>query len=390
MARFVRRAIRSQPRLDLKLVSLSMSSTDPCSRLLRKPFSWLKPIGVKEGRFDGEPFVHVGAAWGEVELQRLRPRPVLARILEDCDLIQVVAGIPSWALPVVGLGRPVVLQVATLARIERRRRLEKERGPLALWRGLMTSIVERMDAHALRSVDAILVENDWMYDHVKAVVGDGPALVVRAPPGVDTSLFRPADNRQPGPGYVLSVGRFNDARKNVGLLLEAYGRLCARMPDVAPRLVLAGLMPAPEAFWRRAEALRLSDRIQYLHRPSTEELSQLYRSASVFALTSDEEGFGMVIIEAMASGVPVVSTRSGGPDAIISDGRDGFLVDRDDAEGIADRLHRLTTNPALNIEMGRQGRATVEARYSEEVAAKAYLDVYQKVWGRGPGGNNGV
>ena len=87
----------------------------------------------------------------------------------------------------------------------------------------------------------------------------------------------------------------------------------------------------------------------------------------------------MVVIEAMASATPVVSTRSGGPDGIITDGVDGYLVDRDDAEAMADRIGRLVSDPAAAREMGRRARATVEARYSDTVAGDVYLNLYDEL-----------
>ena len=78
--------------------------------------------------------------------------------------------------------------------------------------------------------------------------------------------------------------------------------------------------------------------------PTREELVVLYQNASMFILASDEEGFGVVILEAMACGIPVVSTRSGGPDDIITDGDDGYLVPRDDASALARRIEELHLN----------------------------------------------
>jgi glycosyltransferase involved in cell wall biosynthesis len=99
----------------------------------------------------------------------------------------------------------------------------------------------------------------------------------------------------------------------------------------------------------------------------------------VFGLPSDEEGFGMVVLESMACGVPVVSTRSGGPDGIITDGEDGFLVNRNDSDAFADQVERLLESSELNHRIGRKARATVEARYSERAAAAAFHEVWSRL-----------
>ena len=122
----------------------------------------------------------------------------------------------------------------------------------------------------------------------------------------------------------------------------------------------------------------LQERVSHVFRPETNELIKLYQQATIFALPSDEEGFGVVIIEAMACAVPVVATRCGGPDGIITDGKDGLLVPLDDAPAMACALACLCRDSERNQLMGREARATVEARYSDEVAGKALVDVWDR------------
>jgi glycosyltransferase involved in cell wall biosynthesis len=247
------------------------------------------------------------------------------------------------------------------------------------WRKAMTEIVDRMEDRALRLVDAIQVENPWMYEYARKL-NEGREVDLRyAPPGIDAHTFCPATERNfEQEPYVLCVGQLDDPRKNIGLLLEAY----ALVPEAVRsrlRLVLAGQADPPDSFWHRAEALGLRDRIEFILCPSLDELVVLYQKASVFALPSDEEGLGVVLLEAMACGIPVVSTRSGGPDGLITDGEDGYLVPLDDAAALADRIARLRLDEDLNRAMGQRARATIEQRYAEEVAGQAFLDVWDRL-----------
>lgn len=377
VAQFILRAVRTRPDFEFKLISLSMSASDPSSVLLRRPSTWARGVEVRSGRFGGEEFFHVGAWMGEVEFCRLRPRAALSSLLRGCDLIQVVAGAPCWAVPVCGHGIPVALQVATLVRVERRRRMELEHGPTTAWRNWMTHASTKLDEFALRQVDAVQVENPWMFSYAQARARR-PEMVRFAPPGVDTSRFTALAERHPAGGYIFTVGRFDDPRKNIGLLLEAYALVCGRMAN-SPRLVLAGASGPPDEFWRRAAELGLTSRIEFIQSPSTAELSALYRDAQTFVLSSDEEGFGVVIIEAMASGLPVVCTRSGGPEGFVLDGADGFLVGRDDAATLADRLVFLAQDPEANVAFGRRALAKARRQFSQAVAGQAYLDVYDQL-----------
>ena len=380
VAEFVLRAIARRPDFEPRIISLAMGAQDPVSLLLANPSTWVRGVTTSARRERGHDFIHVGARVGEVETQRLAPRPELTALLRGCDLIQVVAGAPCWAVPVIGLGIPVVLQTATLTTVERRMRASVERGPLAMWRALMTRKVARLDETGLRSVDAVLVENPWMRDYAEAAVKRLPARVIYAPPGVNIDIFRPLAPGEPRAGkpFILAVGRFSDLRKNPILLLEAFDRLLKTRDD-GLELVLAGAAAPDHRFWTRARALGLGDRIRLVLGPGQEDLAVLFRQASCVALPSDEEGFGVVVIEAMASAVPVVSTRSGGPDGIITDGVDGYLVDRDDADAMADRIGRLVNDQDAAHAMGLCARATVEARYSDRVAGDLYLNLYDEL-----------
>jgi hypothetical protein len=84
--------------------------------------------------WQGRPFVSVGAVGCELEFQRYRLRPALAHVLADCDLIQVVSGMPAPAYGVCGLGKPVAVFCATRAAVERLSRHRVERGPGEVWR----------------------------------------------------------------------------------------------------------------------------------------------------------------------------------------------------------------------------------------------------------------
>lgn len=379
VARFIKDTILRSGRYDLKLVSLATSAEDPESVRIVTPSSWLRGARTTAGEWEGLPFVHVGAVGGEFEFQRYSSRRVLAEVLADCDLIQVVCGSPAWANAVVGLGKPVALQVATRARIERRQRDANPRGLSGWWRKAMTEVTDRMDDRALRRVDAIQVENPWMFEYARKL-NEGREVDLRyAPPGVNAKLFCPHKQRELAHDpYILCVARLSDPRKNIGLLLEAYGQLPETVRSVT-RLVLAGSCGPSDTFWARAEALGLRDRISYVARPDRDALVRLYQEASIFALPSDEEGFGVVLLEAMACGVPVVSTRSGGPDGIITDGDDGYLVPLDDARMLSSRLAHLLQDLALNIEMGRRARQTIDLRYDERAAGEVFVEMWDRL-----------
>jgi glycosyltransferase involved in cell wall biosynthesis len=382
VARFIKEVAVRSGQFDLRVVSLSESARDPLSLRLMAPGSWSNRPAVEAGEWDRIPFVHVGAIASELEFQQYRARRVLSQVIADCDVIQVVCGFPAWANTVVGLGKPLSMHVATRARVERRHRDAQPRTPSEWWRKAMTGITDKMDDNALRTVDAIQVMNPWMFDYAEGVNAGRDVDLQYLPPGVDTRRFRPLDSGRPQQSpYILCLARFNDPRKRIEVLLEAYARIPEPIRRVV-RLVLAGSGPLPTAFWDRARGLGLADRVTFIERPDAAALLRLYREASVFALPSDEEGFGMVLLEAMACGVPVVSTRSGGPEGIITDGEDGYLVDREDVQALAGRLTLLLEAPEQAARMGSRARQTTEQRYDEFVVGGAFVGIWEDLANR--------
>lgn len=378
---FLRDVIRSSGSYDLKIISLAASSTDINSRRLRSPRSWINGVAVSKIKWGPDDYFHVGADFSEFEFQRYKPRRILSSLLTDCDVIQVVSGSPALGLSVSGLGKPVVLQVATRAVIERKMQEREGEGIEGAWRRRMTKITDKLDDEAIRQADVVMVENPWMMQYCKGVAEGHGTQIRYAPPGIDTGVFnRFSASRIPlgGRPYIFSVGRMSDPRKNIGLLLDAYRLLTQRMQDV-PRLVLAGATPPPDEFWKRAANYGLGSEVEFVHRPAFSDLIRLYQQATCFALPSDEEGFGMVVIESMGCGVPVVSTRSGGPDGIINDGVDGYLVPLADPIAMADRLHRLCSDSQLNLHMGGLARKKVEDQYCLKTAGDRFLETYAEL-----------
>jgi glycosyltransferase involved in cell wall biosynthesis len=369
------RVIEDSGRYMPHLISLATSSRDRFSIRLLSPVSWFKGLQIARGCWRGIEYRHVGCKLAELEFQRYKPRKELTALLSKFDLVQVVAGTPAWAYVTLPLERPVALQVATLISIERKARLATEAGLRSLWLKLMTRINRRMELSVLHNMDAVFVENQWMYDRLCTIVPEG--RVYFAPPGVDTEFFRPGVYQ--ADGYILSVGRFSDPRKNIRLLLDAYASLVQTSPST-PDLVLVG--EAPSALdMAYIAALGLANRIHVFTDVTQDELAQYYRGARMFVLSSDEEGLGLAILEAMASGLAVVSTDCGGPATSVLHGVTGFLTPVGNAAALAAAMECLLTDPHLTRRMGEAGRQRAVDRFSVKVTGKLFLETYDKLLG---------
>lgn len=379
VAAFLCRVLDDSDLFEYRLLSVPSSSRDHASVRLMRPSTWHRGPLVEEGHWEGRSYEHVGSVGAELEFQRYRPRRALTRRLRECDLIQVVAGCPAWGLVAREAGRPLVLQVATLAAVERAERFRQEGGLITVWRRFMTRITAHLDREGVRSADRIFVLNSWMKRTVEKWAH--PDKVIVAPPGVDTDLFHPLSRAsRSDTDYILSVGRFDDRRKNVRLLFEAYAHLCRNLEDVPP-MILAGRTGPRDEDWRRADELEIRERVRFREDVPRSRLAELYRKASLFVLASSEEGLGIVILEAMASGLAVVSTATEGARTAVKDRRTGLLTPVGDATALSRAMGRLLTDPGLRREMGREGHIRAEERFSRDAAGRRFLAAYLEILG---------
>lgn len=376
MASFLYRCLDSSEAYRPTLVSLAMAANDLLSVRLKDPSSWRRGVQTRSGSWRNLPVTYVGARLAEFEFQRYRPRRALTELLEPFDLVQVISGTPAMGMAVSMVQKPRCLFVATTVRPERISLLAEASGLRGLWLRLMTAISTWNEPRALRMADHVFALSEYTRSELAGVL-PAPKLSLGVP-GVDTALYHPPE-RAVNTGYILSVSRLSDPRKNVRLLLEAYRILRERLPN-APRLILVG-GELRAADWSEAKRWGMASHVEVQANATPEELAPLYRGASLFVLPSNEEGLGIVLLEAMASGLPVVSTRCGGPETCVVEGETGYLTPVGDAEALARRMQALVEDEALRQRLGTAGRALVDKRFSLQAAGGPFLDVYDRLLG---------
>jgi glycosyltransferase involved in cell wall biosynthesis len=352
---------------DVTVFYIATSADDSYSTLVRNPATWFRQ-SLKGPERDG--VVQWGVNLAEIEVMRYLPRRGLSRALRDFDIIQVVTGSPALANVAIGLGVPVVIQVATLLKWERAFKRGSTRGAATLWRQFMAYVVSPLETRGLKRADVVLVENDEMH---KLGIRLGQENTYKIPPGVDTRRFVPAATWRKD-GYLLSVCRLDDARKGLDRLVRAYSSLIADDHEM-PGLVLAGSCTLDSSIVALIDELGVRDRIEIRSNVPSEELADIYRGASVFVQTSHEEGLGISVLEAMACGLPVVATDTHGSRETVVDGVSGVRVpQRNECEaidGIICGIRRMLTDDGQRY--GAAGRARVEAFFSADVCFAQYL-----------------
>jgi len=177
-------------------------------------------------------------------------------------------------------------------------------------------------------------------------------------------------------------------RKNPLALVEAVAKLASDGLNVELRLAGSlGDDPYVEKVRTCIREKRLDGRVFLLGRLATEQILEELSAASIFALTSLEENSPMGIEEAMAAGLPVVTSNRCGMPYIVRDGESGFLVDPNDPGDIACRLKQLLIDDELRRSMGVKGRAIALYRFHPAKVAQRTYEVYLRAMGRSNGGN---
>jgi len=257
-----------------------------------------------------------------------------------------------------------------------------------------------VEAQIMDFADRIVAATPRDREHMIRLYGARPDHIVVIPPGVDLSLFRPIAASEakaalglPQEGHmVLFVGRI-DPLKGVDTLLQSIARLVGRNPSWRER-VCVGIIggdvsddPAlMDAEMRRLYELRqtlgISDMVTFQGKQAQTDLPLYYSAADVVVVPSRYESFGMVALEALACGTPVIASDVGGLSYIVADGLTGFLVPEGDAETLADRLEQLLRSPTLRRSMGFLGVQRAR-RYAWSSVADEIEALYAQVLGRG-------
>jgi D-inositol-3-phosphate glycosyltransferase len=371
MAVFLRRVLAESGRYEPHVVSLATWSKDTASVLLASPPSWLRGVRVEQGVSNNIPFQHVGVFGAELEFQRYRPRRCLTTLLSQFDLVQFVVGTSSWAATMPG----ALLWTATTIWPDRASRVLATSGLRRLFLTSMSRVAEFYERRALHNSRHVFALSE--YTRRSLAPWTPKERLEVAPCGIDTAFFHPAESRPPGqPQYILAVARFLDPRKNLRLLVESYDKFWT---PAAPELWLAGVVDAQSVEW--IATLRSAASIRLLGARNAQELSELYRNALFFVLSSDEEGLGIVVLEAMASGLPIITTRCGGPESIVEQGETGLFVPLNGREELASAMDTLTTSTALRTRMARQARVRAIERFSIAAAGSVFLSRYDAITG---------
>jgi glycogen synthase len=246
----------------------------------------------------------------------------------------------------------------------------------------MERLCYRRAEHVLASSPAIVEEIEARYGvHLPR---EGLHVV---PHGLPEVADPAVPHRVHGAVNLLFVGRL-ERRKGIDTLLDALVTVLPEVPDLVATIVGDDAIPGDGGITYRARfeagpGRDLGDRVRFTGRLADGELAAHYAGCDLLVVPSRYESFGLVLLEAMMLGKPVIAGDAGGMRHIVEEGANGFRFEPGDPAALATAIRRLATSPELRDRFGRRSREIYEERYTAERMADGTLDVYRAAV-RGP------
>ena len=226
------------------------------------------------------------------------------------------------------------------------------------------------------------ISDYWKGKLVKLNCDEKKIIVHRM--GINLGKFKYSERKiQPGePIKILTVGRLVE-KKGHEYLIKAIAKVITNHTNIT--CIIAGDGPLRNKLESLVLETGIKNYVKILGAVEQDEILKLYQQAHIFVLPSitasngDQEGIPVVLMEAQAVGLPIISTYHSGIPEVIMDGKSGFLVPEKDVNALADRLDYLIKHPEIWLEMGRCGRNFVEEKYDIKKLNQQLVEIYQNL-----------
>jgi glycosyltransferase involved in cell wall biosynthesis len=235
--------------------------------------------------------------------------------------------------------------------------------------------------------DALIAVSNYTVDELTELYGIKKEKIHVIYNGVDINKFKPRANKtklkrdfglEEKQKTVLFVGRLYH-RKGLETLLHSIPPVLQEFSDVKYAISGTGFKEKEESLQKLAKELDIEEHVTFLGYVPDKKLPFLYAASDVFVLPAIYENFPFAILEAQASGLPVISTKVGGIPEFLADNKNGFLIEPGDSTQLTRRVLALLQDPKLAKEMGERGRKLIEEKLSWRLITKQVGDLYHKL-----------
>jgi glycosyltransferase involved in cell wall biosynthesis len=323
---------------------------------------------------DGCATYAIGAWLPELEVTHYLATPHWRSLIDSAQACVVVSGNGLSALPFYQTGRHFVAWLASGWNADRQHRVsEFSLARTLLDRAIVKPAAQRME-RAILSRGAILSLSEYTRRTLDAIAGR-PVVRDVLPMPIDTEFFSPQPDAR-RIGRIGFSGRFDDPRKNIGLLFEALALLRKRGQQVSALLI--GGEPSA-AMAAQLAACGIDGEVEFRPYGTRDALRAHLQTLDLFVVPSHQEGLCIAALEAMACGIPVVSTRCGGPEEFVIDDETGRLVEFDATE-MADAIVAILGDRTRRERLGLGARDMVLRHYSPQRANTVFWNEFNRTF----------
>ncbi|EWY36556.1 glycosyl transferase family 1 [Skermanella stibiiresistens SB22] len=253
------------------------------------------------------------------------------------------------------------------------------------WVGTCCATHKQAMLAVLNHAGALIIGSKSFAEEVRDHHGTSLDRFVIVPGATDTERFHPRADRDiaalGAEPTLLYHGRV-DRRKGVMELIDAFNQLRVTWPDL--RLIVSGIGPDVAAVRERVAELALGDAVEMTGHADYFAAAEVYRRGDIFVSPTYSEGFSNTILEAMSSGLPIVSTNAVGVVDCLTDGSNALLVEPRDVEGLAAAIARMLDDEALRRRLAHQALEEVRSLYSWHAIGRRIQEIYGEVAGTRP------
>ena len=239
---------------------------------------------------------------------------------------------------------------------------------IALYENLILPLMLRRARHIVCSSDFVRTNFLRRHMHKSSTVT----------PGVDTAFFTPKTIKESNP-TILTVGGLGTGEEHKGLerMITVLPTLLEQIPTLL--LTVVGDGNRRTYFENKVHTMGLGKHVRFLGAQDSEGMRTAYQNASVFVLPTTNDSFPTVILEAMACGLPVVSTTVGSIDAMVEQSSTGYLVAPSDTSALSKRIIEILNNEELRLTFGARSRERVSRHFTWERTVMSYTNVYETI-----------
>ncbi len=361
---------------DVDIVTNSAAKSDAENLSIANILRARWEVGIKQSSWNGLEVFTIGRRFSYLE-----PLHYLGNIKEWTQLAKhyevhiVVSGFNHCGLAFAKSSYRFISWIATTFDDDRKGRKQEWAKPRQWVDTLWSPSLRGIESYILQNCSKNLVVSRYTANLIadRYRLSSSRLRIMTYP--IDTDWFCPAT--QSRNLNVVSVGRWYDPRKNIDMLLKAFAIVKQRILEA--RLTLVGSLPEHISATLKENGIN-RDTVCLAGAVSDEKLSEFYQQGSVFALPSYQEGLGIVGLEAMACGLPVVATKCGGPEDYVLEGVNGYVVPINDHKAMAEKIIILLEDSHLRESMSVGARERVLKHYSMPAVSSIFEQTLGEVW----------